>query len=82
MGNDTQDKLNTLKHDAKDTVDEAKNRTQAAGERLKRDAAGDAMPLGERVVSNVKEALHDTKADYDAAKRDVRHDPATDPNKV
>jgi hypothetical protein len=82
MANDTEDQFNTLKHDAKDAADEVKNRAQATGERLKRDAAGDAMPLGDRVVSNVKEALHNTKADYDAAKRDVRHDPTTDPNKV
>jgi hypothetical protein len=79
---DTQDKLNTLKHDTKDTLDEAKNRAQAGGERVKRDVAGDSMPLGERVASNVKEALHNTKADYDAAKRDVRHDDATTSNKV
>jgi hypothetical protein len=81
---DTQDKLNTLKHDATDAVDEAKNRAQAGGEHLKRDVAGDSMPLGERVVSNVKEGLHNTKADYDSAKRDVRHDPAvtTDTGKV
>jgi hypothetical protein len=78
----TDDKLNTLKHDTKDTLDEAKHRAQAGGEHVKRSVAGDSMPLGERIVSNVKEALHNTKADYDAAKRDVRHDDATTSDKV
>ena len=74
MANDTNDKLNTLKGDSKDALDEVKNRAQATGERLKREVAGDSMPLGDRIVSNVKEAVHSTKADYDATKRDVRHD--------
>jgi F0F1-type ATP synthase membrane subunit b/b' len=78
----TDDKLNTLKHDTKDTLDEAKNRAQAGGEQAKRAVAGDSMPLGERIASNVKEALHSTKADYDATKRDVRHEDATTSNKV
>ena len=73
MANDSEEKLNTLKHDTKDTLDEAKHRTQAAGEHVKRGLEGDSMPLGDRVVSNVKETLHKTQADIDAAKRDVRH---------
>jgi hypothetical protein len=77
MTNDSEDKLNTIKHDTEDVVDEVKNRAQAAGEHLKRDVAGDSMPLGERIVSNVKEAVHQTQADIDAAKRDVRHDAAS-----
>lgn len=82
MADETRDNLNNLKHDTNDTVDEAKNRTQAAGEHLKRNVAGDSMPLGERVVSNVKEALHNTKADYDATKRDVRHEDTATSDKV
>jgi F0F1-type ATP synthase membrane subunit b/b' len=81
MADTTKDNLNTLKHDAKDAVDEAKNRAQAAGEKLKRDVAGDSMPLGDRIASNVKETLHDAAADIDKAKRDVRHD-AADTEKV
>jgi F0F1-type ATP synthase membrane subunit b/b' len=82
MPNDSKDKLDTVKHDTQDVIDEAKNRTQAAGEQLKRKAAGDSMPLGDRIVSKIKETLHNTQADIDAAKRDVRHG-ATDPdNKV
>jgi F0F1-type ATP synthase membrane subunit b/b' len=74
MADDTKDTLNTLKHDTQDAIDEAKNRAQAGGEHLKRDVAGDAMPLGDRIASNVKEAVHNAKADIDAAKRDVRHE--------
>jgi gas vesicle protein len=73
MTNDRKDNLETLKHDTKDSVDEIKNRAEATGERLKRDVSGDSMPLGERVASNVKEAVHNAKADVDKAKRDVRH---------
>jgi gas vesicle protein len=73
MSNDIRDTLKNVKADTKDTLDEAKHRTQAAGEHLSRDVQGDAMPLGDRVKSNVKEALHNTTADIDAAKREVRH---------
>jgi hypothetical protein len=82
MANDNKEKLDTLKHDTKDTVDEVKHRAQAAGEHIKRNVAGDSMPLGERIVSNVKETLHATKADIDAAKRDVRHDASKADDKV
>ena len=73
MANDSAEQLNTLKHATKDTIDEAKNRAQAGGEKLKRGVEGDSMPMGDRIVSNVKETLHNTAADIDAAKRDVRH---------
>jgi hypothetical protein len=82
MANDSKEKLNTLKHDAKDTFDEIKHRAQAAGEHLKRDVAGDSMPLGDRVVSNVKEVGHKTAAEIDAAKRDVRNAEADPDDKV
>ncbi len=82
MANDSEDKLNTVKHDTKDTVDEIKHRAQAAGEHLKRDLSGDSMPLGERIVSNVKEVGHKTAAEVDAAKRDVRHGAADADDKV
>jgi len=82
MANDSKEQLNTIKHDTKDTVDEAKHRTLAAGEHLKRTAEGDSMPLGERIASNVKETLHKTAADIDAAKRDVRHGATNADDKV
>jgi hypothetical protein len=73
MAKNSKDTLDTLKHDTKDAVDEVKQRTLAAKEKVKRDVAGDEMPLHERVASNVKEVAHKTKAEIDAAKRDVRH---------
>jgi len=82
MTNDSKEKLDTLKHDTKDTLDEAKQRTQAAGEKVKRGVEGDAMPMGDRIVSNVKETLHNTAADIDAAKRDVRHEGTNADDKV
>ncbi|HEV3088564.1 MAG TPA: hypothetical protein VGX96_15225 [Candidatus Elarobacter sp.] len=66
------DKIETLKEDTKDTLDEAKHRVAAGGEKVKRAVEGDSMPLGEKIASNLKEAGHNVKADYDRAKRDVR----------
>jgi hypothetical protein len=73
MSDQTKEKLDTIKNDTRDLIDEVKNRSQAAGERVSREAQGDDMPLGARITSNVKEAVHTTQADIDAAKRDVRH---------
>ena len=70
--NETRRTVDTIKGDTHDALDEAKHRLQAGGEKLKRAVEGDDMPLGDRVASHVKEAGHDLKADYDAAKRDVR----------
>ena len=41
MAHDTTDKLDTLKGDTKDTVDEVKQRTLAAKEQFKRDSVYD-----------------------------------------
>ena len=82
MTNDSKEKLDMLKHDTKDTIDEAKQRAQAAGEKVKRGVEGDAMPMGERIVSNVKESLHNAAADIDAAKRDIRHEAKKADDKV
>jgi len=74
MSNDTtKDAAKKLRDDAHDTVDEAKQRAQAAGEKLTRSVRGDDMPLGERIVSNIKEAGHTISAEVDKAKRDARH---------
>ena len=67
------DGLDTIKGDTHDTLDEMKERVKAGGEKVKRAVEGDSMPLGERVVSHVKEAGHDLKADIDKTKRDMRH---------
>jgi F0F1-type ATP synthase membrane subunit b/b' len=79
MNNDTPDnKIDTLKADVKDGVDEAKHRAQAAAEHASRDLQGDKQPLGERIASNVKEAGHNFVADVDKAKREARHDDTPD----
>ncbi len=73
MSNDTRDNLNTIKDDVRDGADEAKHRAQAAGEKISRDVQGDTMPVGDRIVSTVKEAGHNVAATFDQAKRDARH---------
>jgi hypothetical protein len=66
------DKVETLKGDTRDVIDEAKERVKAGGEKVKRAVEGDSMPLGERIGSHVKEMGHNVRADVDSAKRDVR----------
>ncbi len=73
MNNNTDDSIDTVRGDVHDGLDEAKQRAQAAGERLSRGVQGDAMPLGDRIASHVKEAGHTIAADIDHAKRDARH---------
>jgi hypothetical protein len=82
MANDNKAKIDTLKHDTKDAADELKHRAQAAGEHVKREVAGNDMPLGDRIASHVKETVHKTQADIDAAKRDVRHGATNADDKV
>ncbi|HTD33833.1 MAG TPA: hypothetical protein VK665_09255 [Candidatus Elarobacter sp.] len=66
------DKVDTIKGDTHDALDEMKERVKAGGEKVKRAVEGDRMPLGDRLASHVKEMGHDVKADYDKSKRDVR----------
>ena len=68
----TRNRASTVKDDLHDAVDEAKERMKAGAEKVKRAVQGDSMPLGDRIVSHVKETGHDVKADVDHAKRDVR----------
>jgi hypothetical protein len=56
----------------KDTLSEAGHRSAAAAEQAKRDAAGDEMTTGEKVGSTVRQGVENTKAEVDAAKRDLR----------
>ena len=72
MERSERDKVETLKGDTHDMVDEVKERVKAGAEKAKRAVAGDSMPLGERVGSHVKEMGHNLRADVDSAKRDVR----------
>jgi hypothetical protein len=66
------DNVDTIKADTHDALDEAKHRVKAGGEKLNRAVQGDDMPLGDRIVSHVKEAGHEMKADVDKAKRETR----------
>jgi hypothetical protein len=66
------DRLETIKGDTADALDEAKHRVKAGGEKAKRAVEGDAMPMGDRIASHVKEAGHNLAGDVDRAKRDVR----------
>lgn len=66
------DPLETLKGDTHDALDEAKHRLKAGGEKMKRGVEGDAMPLGDRVASHVKELGHDLKADLEKSSREAR----------
>jgi hypothetical protein len=72
------DRMDTVKGDTADTLDEAKHRVAAGAEKAKRAVEGDAMPLGERVASHVKEAGHNVAADVDKTKREVRDRNARD----
>ncbi|HEY4441790.1 MAG TPA: hypothetical protein VGN14_15120 [Candidatus Elarobacter sp.] len=66
------DRLETIKGDTRDAVDEAKHRVKAGAEKAKRAVEGDSMPMGDRVASHAKEIGHNVAADVDRAKRDVR----------
>jgi hypothetical protein len=68
----TRDRVDTIKADTHDALDEAKERVKAGGEKVKRAVEGDSMPLGDRVASHVKEMGHDVKAEYDKTKRETR----------
>jgi hypothetical protein len=66
------DKVEIVKSDTHDALDEAKERIEAGGEKVKRAVEGDTMPLGERVASHAKELGHEMKAEYDKSKRELR----------
>lgn len=68
------DRISTIKDDVHDGVDEGTERVKAGAEKAKRAIQGDSMPLGDRIVSHVKEAGHDVKAEFDSSKREARDD--------
>ncbi|MEA2663635.1 MAG: hypothetical protein QOI11_579 [Candidatus Eremiobacteraeota bacterium] len=72
MERSERDKVETIKGDTHDVLDEAKERMKAGAEKMKRAVEGDSMPLGERIGSHVKEMGHDLRADLDRGKREVR----------
>jgi len=61
-----------LASDLKDSISEIKHRVGAAGERAKRDVAGDTMTTREKAGSAVKEAGHRGAAAIDKTKRQLR----------
>lgn len=66
------ERVETVKEDVRDTVDEMKERVKAGAEKVKRTVAGEQMPLGDRIVSNIKEKAHEARADFDKTKREAR----------
>ncbi|HTW84642.1 MAG TPA: hypothetical protein VMD91_11280 [Candidatus Sulfotelmatobacter sp.] len=73
------EKVETVKADTRDLVDEAKERTLATGERAKRAVAGGSMSPGEHVVSHAKELGHDVKANIDKGARETRDEIEREP---
>lgn len=59
--------------DAKDTLHEAGHRSNAEGEKAKRELLGDEMTAGEKAKSVANQAKETVQAEYDAAKKDVRN---------
>jgi hypothetical protein len=59
--------------DVKDTTNETAHRSNAEGEKAKRELLGDEMTTGEKAKSVANQAKETLQAEYDAAKKDVRH---------
>ena len=70
--NDRNERIETVKADTHDAIDEAKQRTMATGERAKRTVAGDQMSVGDRVASHAKELGHEVKTNLDESARKTR----------
>jgi hypothetical protein len=66
------ERVETVKADTHDAVDEVKERVKAGGEALKRTVAGGAMNPAEKLGSHLREAGHDLKADAHHATREMR----------
>jgi hypothetical protein len=68
-------KVKDLANDVRDATNEAKHRTVAEAENLKRDVLGDEMTAGEKIKSGANELKNRTQAELDKAKRELRHAP-------
>jgi hypothetical protein len=66
------ERVETVKEDTRDAIDEAKERTLATGERAKRTVAGGSMSPMENIGSHAKELGHDLKANMDKSARKTR----------
>lgn len=58
--------------DVEDAMNEQKHKAAADVERLKRDAVGDEMTVGEKARSHGNELKNRTQAELDKAKREIR----------
>ena len=67
-----EEKVDKVRKDVRDAVDEAGHRTAAAAERLDRETDPDTMTPVDRARSSINEAKHNVQADIDKAKRKVR----------
>jgi hypothetical protein len=67
------DEINKAVDDVADTIDEAGHRTNAAAERMSREAAGDDQTPVEKAGSVLNEGKERVLADVDRAKRDARN---------
>jgi len=72
MSKDLRDKILTEVKNTHDLADETLHRAVAATEHAKRDSAGDAMTITEKIASGANEIKHRTEAELDAAKRKLR----------
>jgi hypothetical protein len=67
------DEVKKVIDNVKDSLSESAHKTEADGERAKRDLAGDSMTPGEKAGSLLNEAKNNVQGDADAAKRDIRN---------
>ena len=58
--------------DVKDAINEAAHRSNAEGEKAKRELLGDEMTIGEKAKSVANQAKESVQAEYDSAKKGVR----------
>ncbi|MBV9233200.1 MAG: hypothetical protein JO030_04095 [Candidatus Eremiobacteraeota bacterium] len=68
----TADAVKKVADNVRDSVHEAGHRSNAEGERVKRETLGDSMTPGEKAGSAVNEAKERVQAEFDKGKRDLR----------
>ena len=68
----TTDSIKKMVDDVKDAIHERQHRATADTERARRETLGDEMTGAEKSKSALNEAKERTKAEIDAAKREVR----------
>ncbi len=66
------DEVKKVLDDVKDGLNETAHRSNAEGEKAKRELLGDEMTVGEKAKSVANQANETVQAEYDAGKRDLR----------